>query len=43
MKARLEERGGRLHYSISEPQGFEIIAEIPTVDQARFNDDEKDG
>jgi signal transduction histidine kinase len=28
MKARLEERGGSLHYTILEPHGFEIIAEI---------------
>jgi signal transduction histidine kinase len=43
MKARLKERGGRLRYLILEPHGFEIIAEIPVIDRARHNDDEKDG
>jgi len=31
MIARLEEKGGRLHYSILKPHGFEIFAEIPTA------------
>jgi signal transduction histidine kinase len=43
MKARLEERGGHLHYSISNPHGFEIVAEIPMAEQVRHNDNEKDG
>ncbi|KRF13549.1 sensor histidine kinase [Paenibacillus sp. Soil787] len=43
MKARLEERGGHLRYSIPEPNGFELIAEIPAVELARNNNDEKDG
>lgn len=42
MKARLEERGGRLSYSILKPHGFEIAAEMPTVEQVRHNDNEKD-
>ncbi|WEG13227.1 sensor histidine kinase [Pullulanibacillus sp. KACC 23026] len=29
MRARLEERGGKLHYSILEPNGFKLCAEIP--------------
>ncbi|HJV31259.1 MAG TPA: sensor histidine kinase [Bacillales bacterium] len=32
MRERIEERGGHLFYSILEPQGFEIIAEIPLED-----------
>ncbi|NBD24124.1 sensor histidine kinase [Paenibacillus glycinis] len=29
MRARLEERGGRLTYGAAKPHGFEIIAELP--------------
>lgn len=43
MKARLEERGGRLRYSILEPHGFEIIAEIPTDEPDRHEDNAKEG
>ncbi|MCM3024924.1 sensor histidine kinase [Heyndrickxia ginsengihumi] len=32
MKERLEEQGGRLHYSAMEPHGFNIIAEVPMLD-----------
>jgi signal transduction histidine kinase len=32
MRERIEESGGHLFYSILEPQGFEIIAEIPQQD-----------
>jgi signal transduction histidine kinase len=42
MKARLEERGGRLRYSIAKPHGFEIVAEIPTAEQIHRKDNEKD-
>jgi signal transduction histidine kinase len=35
MKARLEEKGGALRYSIQEPHGLELIAEIPAFDQGK--------
>lgn len=35
MKERVEERGGRLSYSIQKPHGFEIIAEIPIAPRAQ--------
>jgi signal transduction histidine kinase len=41
MKSRLEERGGCLRYSNAKPHGFEIVAEIPTAEQAH-RDNEKD-
>jgi signal transduction histidine kinase len=33
MRARLEENGGSLHYSIAEPRGLELTAEIPNAEQ----------
>ncbi|MFC6232933.1 sensor histidine kinase [Paenibacillus allorhizosphaerae] len=42
MKARLEESGGRLHYSIQEPHGLQLIAEIPAFDPNLRHANEKE-
>ncbi|MCM3698076.1 sensor histidine kinase [Paenibacillus macerans] len=44
MKARLEERGGRLHYGARKPHGFEIVAHIPAGSREDMHTSgEKDG
>ncbi|WP_052487034.1 sensor histidine kinase [Gordoniibacillus kamchatkensis] len=43
MKTRLEERGGRLRYTVPEPHGFELVAEIPAADPASRQHSETEG